>query len=183
MVTLIQTIQPLEASLNPQPMYVLDYHWLKKKSGRAEQSSVYHSISALYGYSLCCITLTPRPPYSQSEGVEGASCSLGCSLSLGAKEREQPRFLRSWQQPLPPFSSAPLPLSSLYPHFLSLALYSALGADWPDHDGNQPGPSVKASPAIRPPPPGTPPLLGFANFLPSPCSSTIIPPDPTPPSP
>lgn len=48
----------------------------------------------------------------------------------------------------------PPPLYTLI--FSLFALYSALGADWPDHDGNQPGPSVKASAAIHPPPPGIP---------------------------
>lgn len=45
---------------------------------------------------------------------------------------------------LPPFSSD-LPLIFILSFSLSL-LHSALRRDWPDHDGNQPGPSVKASP-------------------------------------
>lgn len=123
---------------------------------------MYHSISALYGYSLCCITLTLGPPYSQSGEAGGWRAP---------KEREQ--VSKELTTAPPSFQLHPPPSpSSLYTLIFSLfALYSALGADWPDHDGNQPGPSVKASPAIRPSPPGTPPLLAFANFLPSPCSS------------
>lgn len=104
------------------------------------------------GHSVCCITLTPGPPYSQSRGTGG-----------GGDEGRENRFLRNWHHPLPPFSPE-LPLLFILSFSLSL-LYSALLCDWPDHDGNQPGPSVKASP----------PPFPLANFFSFPCNTQLHP--------
>lgn len=138
---------------------------------------MYHSISALYGYSLCCITLTPGPPYSQSGGVEGWRAP---------KEREQvskelttapPSFQLHPPPPLLFIPSFSLSLPSIQPSALIGRIMMAIS----------PAPLSKpvqlyAHPS---PAPGTPPLRAFANFLLSPCSSPQqhYNPPPTPPHP
>lgn len=109
------------------------------------------------GYSACCITLTFGPPYSQS-GVLGTKGEKWVSKELTSPPR-------SFQRLAPP-------LLFILSFSLSL-LYSAPACDWPDRDGNQPGPSVKASP----PPLPSPNFLSFPSNTqqqsPTPCTSCL----------
>lgn len=69
---------------------------------------------------MCCITLTPCPPFSK-----------GRRMGDGGDERRESRFLRNWKQPLLPFSSDPTsPNTLIFSLFALFCSSSWLARSW-----------------------------------------------------